>query len=317
MRSDRPGAVVALYLGVVFLGAALLGPVLYALVAAVAGVIPAAAPLAEHPLHRFVNRAMLVLAVLGLPWLLRRLDLVGWRRLGLAAPSRHLRALALGLALGFLSLAVVALVPLATGARVLRPSVDAAAVLEALAGAVLTAVFVSFLEELLFRGVVFGGLRRRWTLPAALAASSALYALVHFFARPPSPEHVAWYSGLVQLAQMLRGFTDPAMLVPGFFNLAIAGAILAFAYERSGTLYLPIGIHAGWIFWLKLYGAIITAPQPGDALWLWGTRRLVDGWAACLVFLLGLGVYAATRRVEARRNPSCARAASASTSLRP
>jgi uncharacterized protein len=303
MRSNPVGAPasLALYLVVVFLGAALLGPLLYLLVLALADAVPALAGLARHPLHRYVQRAMLVLAVAGLPWLLRRLELRGWSRLGLAAPRSHLRALGLGLALGFASLAIVALVPLAAGVRQLRPGIDAGHVAAVLAGAALTATVVSFLEELLFRGVVFGGLRRAWSWPAALAASSGFYAIVHFFARPPRPDTVAWYSGLVQLGQMLAGFADLALLVPGFFNLAIAGAILGFAYQRSGTLYLPIGIHAGWIFWLKLYGAIVVAPSgSGDAVWLWGTRRLVDGWAACLVFVLGMLAYLAVRRMPRR-----------------
>jgi membrane protease YdiL (CAAX protease family) len=68
---------------------------------------------------------------------------------------------------------------------------------------------------------------------------------VHFFNRPPSPEEVNWASGFALLPRMLRGFGDIEMLVPGFFNLMLAGVMLGYAYQRTGNLYFSIGLHAG------------------------------------------------------------------------
>jgi hypothetical protein len=47
-------------------------------------------------------------------------------------------------------------------------------------------------------------------------------------------------------------------------------------------LYLSIGMHAGWIFWLKFYGVVTTA-RPGANTWFWGTSKLIDGWLALIV----------------------------------
>ena len=63
--------------------------------------------------------------------------------------------------------------------------------------------------------------------------------------------------------------------------------ILALAYQRTGTLYFSIGLHAGWIFWLKSYG-FLTNSQAEAGTWFWGTAKLVDGWLALIVLTLVL-----------------------------
>lgn len=68
-------------------------------------------------------------------------------------------------------------------------------------------------------------------------------------------------------------------LVPAFFTLFVAGAILALAYQRTGALFVSIGLHAGWIFWLKFYG-FLTVQTPGANPAIWGTDTLIDGWLA-------------------------------------
>jgi membrane protease YdiL (CAAX protease family) len=83
------------------------------------------------------------------------------------------------------------------------------------------------------------------------ALTSALYSWVHFFERPPRPESVDAFTGIITLGQMLRGFTDVQSLIPGWLSLVLAGWMLALARERTGSLAFSIGLHAGWIFWLK------------------------------------------------------------------
>ncbi|MCX6896715.1 MAG: hypothetical protein NTZ16_14740 [Verrucomicrobia bacterium] len=101
------------------------------------------------------------------------------------------------------------------------------------------------------------------------------------------PGNVTWLSGLQLLPPMLAGFVDAQKLLPGFFSLTVAGALLALAYQRTGGLYFSIGLHAGWIFWLKSYG-FLTATAPGANAWFWGTGKLIDGWLAFFILLLTL-----------------------------
>jgi CAAX protease family protein len=146
----------------------------------------------------------------------------------------------------------------------------------------LAAVVVAFIEELIFRGALFGILRKTLLWPVALVVSSAVYAAVHFLQKADPPGSIHWFSGLALLPHMLGNLTDAGALAPAFFTLLLAGAMLAFAYQKSGTLYLSIGLHAGWIFWLKSY-RFITQETPGHAEAFWGSDKLIDGWLAVAV----------------------------------
>ena len=85
--------------------------------------------------------------------------------------------------------------------------------------AVMIAVVLAPLaEELVFRGLLHRGLRARMRVIPATLISSVLFALVHVD---------------VVLSQ-------PIALV----GLTLAGAVMAIAYERTGSLLVPIVIHA-------------------------------------------------------------------------
>jgi hypothetical protein len=271
----HPLRALLIYLVLVFVLGAALAPWLYEFVQWAAGLSPIFEKLARNPFHRFVHRSLLAMAVLGLWPLLRSLRMRSWREIGLVGPAGQWGNLGMGFALGFGSLACVAALALACGARTVHP----APVLSKLLSAALSAVFVGILEEILFRGALFGGLRKGLHWVAALLISGSVYAIVHFFQRPPSPEKVTWSSGFELLPPMVRGFVEVKALVPGFLILLLAGAILGLAYQRTGTLYCSIGLHAGWIFWLKSY-AVFTTAHPGADAWFWGTNKLIDGWLA-------------------------------------
>ncbi|HST62679.1 MAG TPA: CPBP family intramembrane glutamic endopeptidase, partial [Longimicrobium sp.] len=189
-------------------------------------------------------------------------------------------------------------VALLAGGREIKPR-DPGELAGQFLGALATALVVSVIEELLFRGAMFGTLRRAMRWPAALAASSGVYAITHFMHRGETPETVDWLSGLRVLPTMLAGMTDLRTLAPGFLSLTLAGVILGLAYQWTGDLSASIGIHAGWIFWLKFYG-FATASVEGTDPWFWGTRKLVDGWLAFVALVVVLSVVLVMQRRGAR-----------------
>jgi membrane protease YdiL (CAAX protease family) len=85
---------------------------------------------------------------------------------------------------------------------------------------------------------------------------------------------------------MFRNLGDLHTIVPGVLNLTLAGMLLAWAYQCTGNLYFSIGLHAGWIFWVKAY-AIATTLAPAADKWWWGTGRMaiVNGWVALPVLV--------------------------------
>ena len=84
-------------------------------------------------------------------------------------------------------------------------------------------VLAPFVEEALFRGLVFGNLKAK-SRTFAYLASAALFAAFHVW------QFAAVHQDVAHLVLCLQ------YMVPG--------AVLAWAYERSGTLWSAIGIHA-------------------------------------------------------------------------
>jgi hypothetical protein len=198
--------------------------------------------------------------------------------------------------LGFASLALAAAVPVMAGIREWHFEDSASAVTRHLFNAALSAVVVSILEELLFRGAVYGALRRAHGATVAVVGSAVLYSVVHFFDRPAPPPSVDAWTGWTTLGAMLHGFTQWDRMIPGFLSLAVAGGILAWIRERTGSLTVGIGLHTGWIFWLKSFGALTRGlPGPSSAAY-WGSAKLYDGWPACGILIgVALIVFGATR----------------------
>jgi membrane protease YdiL (CAAX protease family) len=88
---------------------------------------------------------------------------------------------------------------------------------------------------------------------------------------------------------MAGGFFEVHALIPAFLNLALVGILLALAYQRTGNLYFSIGLHAGWIFWLRSYG-VFTRNSGSPLAWLFGSDKLIDGWLPLAVLALSLVV---------------------------
>lgn len=282
----RPVQLLALYFAVVFLGGALLAPWLHALAQATAQSLPALQGIAEAPFHRYMTRCWMIAGVLGLWPLARAIGLDSREKLGLRVAGNGRNGVLAGFALGFVTLALAAGLTVGLGPRTWNLDHSIGVWAEYLFKAAAAAAAVSVIEEVFFRGVLFGALRQSMRWQGALLASSMVYAFLHFSERAVHEGPVTWSSGLALLPRMLRGFGDVEALVPGFFNLMLAGGLLGLAYQRTGDLRFAIGLHAGWIFWLKSYG-LLTSAGGGEAAasWLWGTGKLIDGWM-CLPLLL-------------------------------
>ena len=285
----RPLRALLIYLIAVFIGGALLAPPLYWLAQSFAHTIP---KIAAEPFHRYVNRSLLGIALIGLWPLVKSLGLTSPADVGLVRPTGQWKKLGGGFLLGFLSLAVIAVLAFAFQARQMNEKLSGGQIAEKLLGVAATAVAVAILEEILFRGALYGALRKVFHWIFALALSSMFYAIMHFFESAKTTDTVTWLSGLQLLPLMLRNLGNLQAVIPGFFNLTLAGILLGWAYQRTGNLYFSIGLHMGWIFWVKAY-AIVSNRTPTANDWWWGSGRMaiVNGWVALPVLLVTLVVF--------------------------
>jgi hypothetical protein len=63
------------------------------------------------------------------------------------------------------------------------------------------------------------------------------------------------------------------------------GVLLALAFERTGALHFPVGLHASLILGLKSFG-LLTNTTAKESSPFWGSDKLIDGWLATLVLLV-------------------------------
>jgi uncharacterized protein len=201
--------------------------------------------LAKYDFETFFHRALLVAAVLLLWPLLRVSNVRCLADLGLAPNSRWGRDLCAG--------AVVSVVPLLF-CGVLLISLHVYAFRHSFAwprfGKMLMAsMAVPFIEEAFFRGIVLGVLLRTGRKYIAIFAVSVIFAAVHFLKAPDrTSEIVTWTSGFSSIARAFDGLGDPMMLASALATLFFIGWILADARVLTRSLWLSIGLHAGWIF---------------------------------------------------------------------
>ena len=146
--------------------------------------------------------------------------------------------LLLGILIGFLFFCVVVGVMCLAGCcRVEKLCFNAPAQIEAIT----LFLGVAVGEEILFRGVLFKWVDRRWGLAVALIVSSLVFGLIHIT-------------------------NDNATLWSSLAIAIEAGLLLGAAYKYSGTLWLPVGIHWAWNYTQgNIFGFAVSGQGAGDS----------------------------------------------------
>jgi CAAX protease family protein len=203
--------------------------------------------LGRFDFESYFHRALLLAALVLLWPLLRALRIDSWRDLALRRNPRAGADLAFGFAIAAIPLLCCGAVIIALHIYSLRP----AFLWQKMPTVLVAASIVPILEELLFRGFILGLLLRSFSRLGALLLTSGLFSIVHFLKAPDSTtpnDAVRWFSGFDSITHSFGQFGDPMLLAAGFTTLFAIGCILADARLQTSSLWLPIGLHAGWIF---------------------------------------------------------------------
>jgi membrane protease YdiL (CAAX protease family) len=185
--------------------------------------------------------ALNVISLAGSVWLfgvLRRK--LNWRDLGLQFSQQHWLWLiaAVGIALCFIPVRVALALGILLLLRLPMESLQARA--ELLASdlswisfgltLLMAGLIIPFAEELFFRGVLYGWLRRRYGLWIGVVVSALIFAIAH------------------------------ADIAVGVSNLVL-GMVLALVYERSQSLWVPVAMHAAnnSLAVVMLYAALVVS----------------------------------------------------------
>lgn len=279
--------------GAVVLGALAAPPVFNALMG-LGRTHPAWEDLRAIEFERVASRCVMLFALAGLPWLLGRLRVRSWADAGWPRRAGGARTIARAFAIGALTLLAV------WGAGwIMGIYAPGEARPARLADALIGALLVGVLEETLFRGLLFGQLRRRMGFASSAALSSLLFAAMHF-AKPAPPVgvvHGHWYSGLT-LVPFMFGHLNPRHFVifPYALTLFVMGLALCALTERKGDVRGAVGLHAGWVFGLRAGALFLTRAHGEPNAWFGPGAQPAYGYLATAVTALFAVVWTIRRR---------------------
>jgi len=242
--------------------------------------------LAGHPFTRYFNRVFQLGVLIGITaiiWKKNRNE--GARSLetfGLGNDQR-LKPLLTGLGLSLFLFALYAAAVFVMGWQRLRPT---PALSDGIGGIVViigTALGVAVVEEAFFRGYFYGLCRSELGMSRAIRINVLLFAVVHYVRSPQEnfAGGIHWNSGFRIFQLTLQSFANPSEIAGGFLVLMLVAWMLCWTVERTGSVYLAIGLHAGWIIILKFNFAWMqhVAPWP---TWVLGGGDLRQGVLAMI-----------------------------------
>ena len=155
-----------------------------------------------------------------------------------------------------------------------------------------TGLAVGLLEEFVFRGAL-QSIAAKLLKPRVLFVGIAVFfAVIHFFNPPHGLEAGSvsattgfWMVGQI-FAHFFSQFGNPSFLLAEFAVLFAIGLVLGYTRMKTRSLWLGIGLHAGWVFGVKTLSPLsVRAFAPGEMMpWLGDTLRV--GAVSCLVVLL-------------------------------
>ena len=294
---------VLLYLVSVLLLTSLLSPWVYALWDLFLG--PWLAALTEwqdhrYPLSKIFNRLFMILAI-SLFFPCRRLLKIGsMGQLGLHSMREGYRDLLKGFSIALASIiflgAAMGLAEVFTIYFRLPFSVG----LERSVKAMFAALTVGFLEEIFFRGMIFKGLLEDWRPTGAFVGASLFYSAIHFVkpAQKSYLEGLEPLAGFSHLIHTFEQFLNPLSILPGLVGLFLLGMLLSYAFFRTNSLYLSMGLHAGLVFGIKtirIYGNYTRE----DLGWIFGSSdpKIISGIAAWIgIVAIGVFIHSITRK---------------------
>jgi uncharacterized protein len=255
---------------------------------------------------RYFNRAFLIAA---LAWLWPFAKLAGVRKsdLGLEPNPVKWRDTACGFLLAAGLLLAMGAVFFKLGRYIDNPKSTFTAGL--VGGSVFAAACVALLEEWFFRGALFGFLLRSLRPVAATLFLAAFFSILHLL-QPPETAVVAnptWTSGFWMIGQIFGKFSNASFVVAEFCTLFLVGLILSYTRLRTQSLWLAIGLHAGWVFGVKTFGSLVRNGKKAlVADWsLWIGKDLKSGLAPLLVLALTggfVGLYLRNRKKPTKLN---------------
>ena len=167
-----------------------------------------------------------------------------------------------------------------------------------LLSAVGTAVAVGLLEEFVFRGALQAVLSKLLKPGMLFWVIAVFFAAIHFFNVPGMADFgpITAGSGFRMLGRIFEHFfsqfANPYFLLAEFAVLLSIGLVLGYARMKTRSLWLGIGLHAGWVFGVKTLSPLTQRAFASGEMMPWLGDNLRVGAVSCLVVsLTGLVIW--------------------------
>ncbi len=160
---------------------------------------------------------------------------------------------------------------------------------------------IGIIEEILFRGFVLQSFLESMSLLVAVCACSLIYSMLHFFkADVFVSTGFQPFVGFVTIAQFFKPiFFEFFKNIPAIIGLFLVGVVLSYAFIKTKSLYLSIGLHTGMVFMMKVDGMFLVRVREKLG-WLFGDSKLVTGVLVWFFLILILFVI---KRIYSRTVP--------------
>lgn len=224
-------------------------------------------PFLPFGMRKITHRVAAIVMLTGSYLYLRRVQKRTLRSLGLKFTPASIGNALHGFAISAVVVGLLGLFANTVGAHRLNTSVEVMRLIKVVSLHIFIAMLIGFIEEAFFRGFLLQGFMQDMPKYAAVGITTFLYTMAHFF----------------------KPIEDPLGTLPKVLGFALVGVILAYAYLRSGSLYLPIGIHAGWYYFSKIYKCLFSHTGKYPYL-LFGEGNFTHGGAGWLI-LFGILLY--------------------------
>ena len=201
------------------------------------------------------------------------------------------RQFLLGLSMAVLLILIYYGIGLISGAWIIHMDYDSAGIIILkIVEYALIACLIGIIEEIFFRGYLLQSFQENMSLPKAVCVCSLIYSILHFFkADVLVSTGFQPFVGFTTMAQFFKPiFSEFLKNLPAVIGLFLVGVVLSYAFIKTKSLYLSIGLHAGMVFMVKADTMFISRIRKEQVLLFGGDSKLITGvlvWFL-LIFIL-------------------------------
>ena len=281
------------------LGAALLTPLVYSGIEGLFGQN-------IWPFSRVFDRVAMAAALVLIIVLRREFHIVEVKNLFITLPKKvALRHFLIGLCLTLFSVVLMLPVLILVTHSVAWAPQDLYTIVRKAFKAIFAAAIISVIEEVFFRILILQKLKELTSRYTAIFCCSLLYASVHFISPVKTWEYPGFslWAGFAYIGVVLDNIFQLPILWAGF-GLFLVGVVLCLSIEKYRSIYLCIGMHAGWVAAIKFTRLIGEFNMEASALTGQNTQHFLVSLPEAWISIILVGIIALKLNLGSSPNQS-------------